>query len=151
MGAKPEVVFVVPYPCPHCRATLEGRTAARGAWLRCPRCGKASRPPDSVAAPPELRKRPDDVFVIDEATAAAPPPPPMTPAAAAAAELPRHEPPGARPGRVIASAGLFVSVCLTVYAFLDRSTTLTAGFALAAVAFLVATLALPAGPGAVRD
>lgn len=39
--------MTITYPCPQCRTPLDGRTAA---WLRCPKCGRASKPP--LATPP---------------------------------------------------------------------------------------------------
>lgn len=63
---QPEITFIVTYPCPGCQASLEAKSRATQGWLRCPRCGRASLPPDTVKPPP-LDSDPsldDDVLVI---------------------------------------------------------------------------------------
>ena len=44
---QPEITFVVAYRCPNCQAALEARSSeAQQGWLRCPKCGRASLPPE---------------------------------------------------------------------------------------------------------
>lgn len=70
-----DITFIVTYHCPGCQATLEARVGeGPGGWLRCPRCGQSSLPPDTETLP---RPRPepigsgdDDVLVIGPPTAA---------------------------------------------------------------------------------
>lgn len=60
-----EITYIVAYRCPNCQAALEARTTEANTWLRCPKCGRASLPPDLVRTPridPILPG--DDVLVI---------------------------------------------------------------------------------------
>lgn len=54
----PENMLVVSYRCPRCDAALEARTSEADSWLRCPRCGRASLPPDTSLTPPPLPSSP---------------------------------------------------------------------------------------------
>ena len=65
---QPEITFIVAYRCPRCHAALEARTSESQTWLRCPKCGRASQPPEHTVTP--VSQRPplgDDVLIIAKA------------------------------------------------------------------------------------
>jgi hypothetical protein len=41
-----ELIYLVPYTCPHCNAALEVRQGDWPGWLRCPTCSRPSLPPE---------------------------------------------------------------------------------------------------------
>ncbi len=56
-----DIAYVTTYACPRCGAMLEATVDEWQDWLRCPTCGKASRPPYERRA----RSEPvDDVLYI---------------------------------------------------------------------------------------
>ena len=125
-----EIRYVVSYACPHCRATLEGRSEHAGSWLRCPGCGRASRPPAEALVvadrtPPPPLAEGEDALVID----APPPLRAMTPVAVNRGDDRDDETPGGvaegtptvNPWRVVLTTALFVSISMLLFAFLDRS------------------------------
>src|SRR3954468_22641240 len=61
----PDITFIVAYRCPRCHAALEARTSESQTWLRCPKCGRASLPPEHMREPRRSTDAPgDDVLVI---------------------------------------------------------------------------------------
>jgi hypothetical protein len=46
-----EITFIAVYRCPGCDVALEAADDGDADWRRCPRCGRASRPPDDAASP----------------------------------------------------------------------------------------------------
>jgi DNA-directed RNA polymerase subunit RPC12/RpoP len=60
------MTFIVEYRCPRCDAALEARSSQSYGWLRCPRCGRASLPPEHMRAPRPSVRSPlgDDVLII---------------------------------------------------------------------------------------
>ncbi|MFO0957439.1 MAG: hypothetical protein U0800_08220 [Isosphaeraceae bacterium] len=50
MELDPGVVFLTGYECPGCGADLELPAKRADSWLRCPRCGRPSEPPDQAQA-----------------------------------------------------------------------------------------------------
>ncbi len=40
-----DIAYVTTYPCPRCGEMLEATVDEWQDWLRCPKCGKAGRPP----------------------------------------------------------------------------------------------------------
>jgi DNA-directed RNA polymerase subunit RPC12/RpoP len=58
---SPDIAYVTTYPCPRCGAMLEAAVDEWQDWLRCPSCGKASRPPYERRARAEAV---DDVLYI---------------------------------------------------------------------------------------
>jgi|GEM_PF-2956795 len=145
MGGASGIEFVVSYACPYCGVVLEGKVGRADAWLRCPGCGRASRPPDHAVSPEPPQPRPEtagDPLVIR----GEPEPVPVTQEGVAAATAypldPDAEP--TSPVRVAFAAALFVSIVLLVFAFLEQSRTAAACFAVAAVVFLL-LLAQPDG------
>jgi hypothetical protein len=60
----PEITFIVTYECPRCQAALEARTAESQTWLRCPKCGRASLPPEHMEVEPPARSAPAEDFLI---------------------------------------------------------------------------------------
>src|SRR5262249_30142409 len=118
-------------------------------WLRCPKCGRASRPPaDAVVArrPPPAIEPWEDVLVIRPDVEL----PAMTPVSVA-------RPPGAAtaPGpaavrgnvlRVVYATALFISVTLLLFAYLEGSVVGSSVFSALALLFFV-PLALPPRSG----
>lgn len=51
MVLDPSVVFLTSYECPGCGAELELPAPSADSWLRCPRCGRPSEPPDFGSSP----------------------------------------------------------------------------------------------------
>lgn len=47
-----ELVFYTTYTCPRCHFALESDSEGPPTWLRCPRCGRASMPPEIVHRSP---------------------------------------------------------------------------------------------------
>ncbi|WP_406697644.1 transposase [Singulisphaera sp. Ch08] len=67
-----EITYIVAYRCPNCQAALEARSSEAQTWLRCPKCGRASLPPELVRTPHVDPILPgDDVLVIGPAAHAA--------------------------------------------------------------------------------
>jgi hypothetical protein len=134
----PEITFVVSYRCPHCQSALEGRTSRPAEWVRCPKCGRASEPPASGLTPePSPFAAPgEDVLVIGPD----PHPTPMTPVATGA--LAASGEPGSAL-RVAFATGLFVTVTMLIFSFLDRSESGIAVFGASSFVFLL-LLARPA-------
>lgn len=127
MTPEPELIFLVSFPCSHCKATLEGKADQPGAWIRCPSCGRASRAPDAlVKRPPPPIAPGEDIYRIEKA----PEPKPMTPVAMApvarkATESVPFVPGGAdEPApawRVACGTALFLSVMGLLFSFLEKS------------------------------
>lgn len=134
MARGSDITFVVSYKCPHCGVPLEGKSAQADAWLSCPSCGKASKPPDHAVTPEAARPvAGEDVLVIGPSSG--PDPAPMTGRAARRDPFPSAD--LGSPVRVAYAAGLFVTVALLVFAYLDQSDVGIAGFAGATAVFLV--------------
>jgi hypothetical protein len=157
--AGPDITFIVTYACAHCHAMLEARTGSSSGWLRCPNCGRASRPPDYSGAPPHVPPPlGDDVLVIGPEpdlrpmTPVGQAPVPPYPRHAARMLLQLHEqavvparvPPYPRPrrshypgGRRFAyAAALAISVALLLISALEGSYFASALIALYALVFL---------------
>src|SRR4051794_40612792 len=124
MSAESELVFLVAFPCTHCKTELSTPADQPGAWVRCPKCGRASRAPDSVVKrkPIPIIKPGDDVFRIEPA----PDPKPMTPVAMAPIPAPppllgtvdrTYEP--ASFWRLACGAGLVLSVSGALFAHVE--------------------------------
>lgn len=62
----PDITFVETYSCPRCHAELEARISESYTWLRCPKCGRASLPPETTARTPVREREPAaaGIFVI---------------------------------------------------------------------------------------
>jgi len=160
-----EISFIASYPCPHCRATLEERPGGAGSWRRCPKCGRASRPPVHAVT---ARRAPAPATPQDRIDLVIGPEielPAMTPVAVAAPPGPGRDPgpsptsirapaqpfdhltaPAPSTLRVVYASALFVSVTMLLFSFLDRSVLGTSLFGASAVLFFV-ILAMPARPG----
>ena len=144
MSTEPELVFLLAFPCTHCKAELSSAADQPGAWVRCPKCGRASRAPDSIVKRrPVPNKAGEDVLRIDPA----PDPKPMTPVAAAALPAPRsllsfdrvsHEP--ANPWRVACGAGLVLAVTGTIFAHIESSELGIVGFSMGSMIMLIILL-----------
>jgi len=127
MPAESELTFIVSFPCPSCKASLESPSDQPGAWIRCPKCGRAGRAPDALVRKPPPPLAPGELFHRIEA---APEPKPMTPVAVAPVvrndprfgPLDMYEPHEPAPlWKVACGAGLFVSVMSLLFAFLEKS------------------------------
>jgi hypothetical protein len=115
--------------------------------MRCPKCGRASLPPDH-AVRPVVR----ELFPIDESVLVIGPQPElpvMTPVASAPGRAGRPLRAGSTPPadlrRIVFGSVLFVSVTLLLFSALDHSSFGMGLFGLAAMVSLV-VLALPARP-----
>jgi hypothetical protein len=108
---QPEITFIVAYRCPRCHAALEARTAESHSWIRCPKCGRASLPPEHMRTP-SLRPMPlgDDVLVIGPTTDY----PGML---RGTASQPVSHPGGAR--RVALAVGILASLTMLMISFLE--------------------------------
>ena len=145
-----EISYIASYPCPHCQAPLEGRAGRADSWLKCPRCGRASRPPRSAVT---TRRMPDAPGPVELVLGPDPELPSMTPVAvaapgaASASGVGSGAAPESAPNvlRVVYASALFVSVTMLLFSYLDRSVLGTSLFGASAVCFLV-LLALPAPP-----
>jgi hypothetical protein len=147
VAGKPLITFIVAYECPHCQAPLEGRTTRADAWMKCPKCGRASQPPDHAVNPLDQPPVPrDELLVIGPD----PEPKPMTPVAVAtvtpapavpdpASTLVETPAPGspASPWRVGYASLLFLSVTLLVFSVLEQSPVGMSVFSLGALLFFL--------------
>lgn len=106
---QPEITFIVTYRCPRCDAALEARTRESHTWLRCPRCGRASLPPEHMRTPPPPVALDDDVLVIGSA-----------PDDVAAPRAGRRHPGGTR--RISLAAGILISLTMLMISFVDGNT-----------------------------
>ena len=141
MSTEPELVFLMAFPCTHCKAELSIAANQPGTWVRCPKCGRASRAPDSVVKrSPVPIKAGEDVFRIDPA----PDPKPMTPVAVASLPAQRsllgldrvsHEP--ANPWRVACGAALVLAVTGAIFAHIETSELGIVGFSMGSVIMLI--------------
>jgi DNA-directed RNA polymerase subunit RPC12/RpoP len=124
-----EMMFIVEYRCPRCDAALEARSSQSYGWLRCPRCGRASLPPEHMRARRPSGRIPlgDDVLIIG----------PERPGASAAARA------SFRPGsfrRIACASALFLSLLIALLSLLEHDETGAWVFALIALAFLAFTV-----------
>jgi DNA-directed RNA polymerase subunit RPC12/RpoP len=120
-----EMMFIVEYRCPRCDAALEARSSQSYGWLRCPRCGRASLPPEHMRSPrPQARWPPgEDVLIIGP-------------------EQPGRSPanrPSSRHGnfrRIAGATALFLSLLISLLSLLDQDRISATIFALIALACL---------------
>jgi hypothetical protein len=111
---QPEITFIVAYRCPNCQAALEARTSEAQGWLRCPKCGRASLPPDIVRMPRVDRASAspgEDILVIGPSSEF----PGLEPGAGDAS---RRYPAGAV-RRVVLTVGLLMSLAGGITAFFE--------------------------------
>jgi hypothetical protein len=110
---QPEITFIVGYPCPNCRATLEARSGDAYGWLRCPKCGRASLPPEHMReTPAERPPLGDDVLVIGPS-----PEDRRVATVGASPHRSRAFPGGFR--RIAVATGLIISLTFVVISVLD--------------------------------
>ena len=146
MPAESDLIFVVSYPCPHCKSSLESPADQPGTWIRCPKCGRASRAPEALfRRPPDPVAPGEDVLRIQPA----PEPKPMTPVAFApvrrnsrepGVEMVRNEP--APAWRVACGAVLFLAVVGLLFSFVEKN---EVGIIACGVVGLIALIALLRG------
>ncbi len=103
---QPEIAFIVNYRCPRCQAALEARTRESYTWLRCPRCGRASLPPEPMRKAPAPQPLGDDVLVIGD-----------TPDLRSLAPAAHAEPGSAR--RIALAVGILASLTMLMLSFVD--------------------------------
>lgn len=149
MGRPSSSSILVSYRCPGCQAALQGRGDRNrsDAWLRCPRCGRASQPPAPDLVPYEpppggLADETDNVPPVELVPLS---PGGVEPASLAAALARRSEAPPVRDWRVLHASGLFVAVTMLVFSYLDSSVIGTSIFGVLAFLCLV-LLVLPGLP-----
>jgi hypothetical protein len=106
-----DITFIVTYRCPTCQAALEARTSEAHTWLRCPKCGRASLPPEYVRTPPPRRHAPgEDILVIG--------PDAVDPRRAVSESA--HSGSGRR---IAMAVGMLISVGMLIVSFLDGNPT----------------------------
>jgi hypothetical protein len=116
---EPEITFIVAYQCPACRAALEARSGLAQGWVRCPKCGRASLPPEHMRTVPRAGAvtapagEGDDVLYIGPGSGARA----LNPVDSAAPA------PASISGRsVFFGAGFVLSLFLALVSILDRNT-----------------------------
>jgi hypothetical protein len=129
VAADSEITFVVSYSCPRCGAALEARTGRVAPWLKCPKCQRASLPPEHTFRPRvETFAVTDDVLVIGPETE--PERPSLSSVAAARATVQSFHPAPGSFGegdpvsirRVVLTTVLFLSVMMLLFAYLAQNT-----------------------------
>lgn len=111
-----DLVFIVNYECPRCHAALETRASGPMAWLRCPKCLRASVPPEFKRAGP-MPLAVDELFVIGpttEVTDLPIRPRAMTP-------MPPTRSRRVRPARLMTVAGFFLATMLAIASMVEGS------------------------------
>jgi hypothetical protein len=125
-----EITFIVAYRCPQCQAELEARSGLAQGWVRCPKCGRASLPPEHMRA--VLGARPvaegEDVLVIGPGTDVR---------FLSPVETASTAPMGVSGRSVFFAAGCFVSFFLLLISLLDQNPTNTTIFAFLSLLFPV--------------
>ncbi len=136
----PDFIFIVPYECPRCHASLEARASGPPSWLRCPSCGRASLPPEIIRSPPPPID--DQAFLIG-AFSNVPADLPIRPRAMA----PRPSPASTKvpTARLLLGTGFFFTVFLFLFSLLEPDMGRSALFGVAAAVFLF-LLARPSAP-----
>ncbi len=142
------VASQVAFFCPRCKATLQIHAQTAGAWVRCPKCGKASPAPD-----PTLRRATERTKPVEGATILGPEPE-FSPTVAVPADFePRHAeivqedeplPAPANPMRVAAGAGFCVTAILGIFAALEHYDVGIIAFGAMGVVCLISLLRIPA-------
>ena len=110
----PEITFIVAYPCPRCQAALEVRSGQARDWVRCPKCGRPSLPPEHVRAVPNLRAVGEDVLIIGPDPDPGPNTRPFPPAHSAAPEVWPFS-----PRSVLFGVGFIFTLILGVVSYID--------------------------------
>jgi DNA-directed RNA polymerase subunit RPC12/RpoP len=128
------MTFIVEYRCPRCDAALEARSSQDYGWLRCPRCGRASLPPEHMHAPRPRARVPlgADVLIIG----------PERPGASATGRS------SFRPGsfrRIAGATALFLSLLIALLSVLEEDRIGALVFTLIALACLAFSV-YPARP-----
>ena len=144
MAVHSDITFIISYRCPRCGVALEARTGRSTPWLKCPKCKRASQPPEHVSRPPvrDIFTPSDDVLVIADNPYATMtprvesrpyvsrpeviPPTVARPAAPIASVSPNpvdpyagNEPVSLR--RVILTTLLFISVMMLLFSYLSQN------------------------------
>jgi DNA-directed RNA polymerase subunit RPC12/RpoP len=131
-----EMTFIVQYGCPRCDAALEARSSQTYGWLRCPRCGCASLPPEHMRTPRTRTPVPiapgEEILIIgpERSREAAP------------------DRASFRPGsfrRIAAATGLFLSLLIALLSLVEHDRVVAMVFALVALACLAVSV-YPARP-----
>ena len=126
----PAITFLVAYRCPQCRAELEARSGLAQGWVRCPKCGRASLPPEHMRAAPAARPTAggDDILVIG-------PEPELRPLRRPGSVSPEPTSDFAR--SILFRLGLILAVILALVSLLDRNQANAAFFGFLALLILV--------------
>ena len=129
-----EITYIVVYRCHRCGASLEARTDRAHSWVRCPKCGRGSLPPDNMPAPRAEWRAPtaDDVLVIGPEPETRPARPPGL------RWLPYLDPYPGSAKRIAIGTVLFVSLLMFLFAAIDQNGVNACIFAfIAVVLFLI--------------
>ena len=136
----PDFVFIVPYSCPRCHASLEARASGAPTWLRCPACGRASLPPEHNRSSSSSFIDDQTLVIGNFVTGHAPLPirpramAPMPPARASKAPT----------ARLLLGTGFFLTMFLSLFSLLESNGARSGIFGIASAVFLF-LLARPAG------
>jgi predicted Zn finger-like uncharacterized protein len=116
---EPEITFIVAYQCPACRAALEAKSGLAQGWVRCPKCGRASLPPEHMRAVPRARATTEPAGEGDDVLFIGPDPGPRT-----LNPIDSGSPaPVSISGRsVLFGAGFVISLFLALVSILDQNT-----------------------------
>jgi hypothetical protein len=124
-----EITFIVVYRCPHCAAALEARSGESSSWLRCPKCGRAGRPPEHMRTPPSLPPPPgDDVLIIGPTTDLVA----MTPVA-----QPRPATYSGSTRRIVFATLLFLAIVMFVLSIVEANFNYALVFGIFGIVFIV--------------
>ncbi len=137
-----DFVFIVNYECPGCHVGLEDRSNGLPTWYRCPRCGRASQPPEHQRwdrSTSSLGSRTSPLVTSSEIEFAIAPEAPLPIRPRPMAALPRTSGVGTDNTRVILGIGSFTSLLVFIFSLLSSNTTLAI---LMAIAFFVCLILL---------
>ncbi|AGA25142.1 hypothetical protein [Singulisphaera acidiphila] len=119
-----EITYIVAYRCPNCQVALEARTSEANTWLCCPKCGRASLPPELMRPPRVAHLAPDDAVLVigPDQDSDAP-------------EASRAHPGAIR--RVLLTVGLLAALMMLAMAFLEGNFVNVAIFGVVAIIVVV--------------
>ena len=124
-----EMTFIVDYRCARCDAALEARSGQAYGWLRCPRCGRATLPPEHMKTPRRRDRTPlgPDVLVIG-------PEPSRTSSPA------RSSYPSGSFRRVAGASAMFLSLLIALLSLLEHDQIGSSVFAIIALVCLAVSV-----------
>jgi hypothetical protein len=58
-----DITYLITYACPGCNAALQTTSDEADSWLRCPKCGQPSMPPDDYASSAQRTEGQDILYL----------------------------------------------------------------------------------------